>query len=65
MQKTGGKETKCGRKTKNQGLQKAKRKKKKQEMREMRERELFSKFSSKHPQGKISIIKCGIISSFA
>lgn len=29
MQKTGGKETKCGRKTKNQGLQKAKRKKKK------------------------------------
>lgn len=44
---------------------KLKGKKKKQEMREMRERELFSKFSSKHPQGKISIIKCGIISSFA
>lgn len=39
--------------------------KKKQEMRKMRERELFPKFSSKHPQGKISIIKCGIISSFA
>lgn len=39
--------------------------KKKQEMREMRERELFPKFSSKHPQGKISMIKCGIISSFA
>lgn len=64
MQKTGGKETKYGRKTENQGLQKAKRKKK-QEMREMRERELFPKFSSKHPQGKISMIKCGIISSFA
>lgn len=41
MQKTGGKETKCGRKTKNQGLQKAKRKKKTGNERDEREGTIF------------------------